>query len=110
LNALFGAIDDPQASELWRTIAMNGAALLAQWDRRKAGIFIALAATVGRGVDPNPGEVAAMLRVGRDLASRHQAEDPVSYFHPTVEVLKAKGLETITDDVVSAVLAEFDDT
>lgn len=110
LNSLFSSIDDPGVADMWREIAMNGAALLARWDRRRAGIFIALAAMVGRGSSPNPRDVANMLRTGRELAARHQAEDPISFFHATVEVLVARGVATFADDIVDAIMAELDES
>lgn len=109
LNSLFGAIDDPGVADMWRAIAMNGAALLARWDRQRAAIFIALAATVGRGSSPNPHDVAAMLRAGREIAARHLAEDPISFFRATVEVLVARGIATFADDIVDAIMAELDE-
>lgn len=110
LNSLFGAIEDPGVADMWRAIAMNGAALLARWDRHRAGIFIALAAMVGRGSSPSPHDVAAMLRAGRELAARHLAEDPISFVRATVEVLVARGVATFAGDIVEAIMAELDES
>jgi tetratricopeptide (TPR) repeat protein len=107
IDMLLTAITDPATADIWRAIAMDGAASLSPWSPSEAGGLVVLAAIAARGTSPNPSELAASIKVGEQIAARHKASSPLTLFPDVTFALETMDLISDAAGLVSAVIAEL---
>ena len=110
IDRLLTAITDPATAEIWRTIAMDGAASLSPWNPTQAGGLVILAAIAGRGPNPNPSEIAASIKAGEQIAARHEAASPSTIFPEVALALEQLGSINGAAELIAAVSAATDET
>lgn len=102
INKLLGAITDSATSRSWRTVAMEGAASLSPWNPTQAGGLVAATAIAGRGLTPDPSEVAESVKVGEQVAERHEAASPSTAFPKVALALEELGSINGAEDLIAA--------
>lgn len=107
LDILLRRISDPGKANVWRTIAMSGAAQIGRWDKNRAAIYMLSVALLGYESAPSREAIVASLRTAADVGARHQIDDLTHTLRATADVLLKAGFEWLTDAFVQAVLDDL---